>query len=148
MNRFIKAILAATALAAAPAFAADSAPVAAAAPAAKLLKAVVQVSDNDVARWNLALNNVRNVQKDVGPDKVDIELVVYGPGLAMVKDDSVVANRVQEAVAAGVRVLACRNTMQSQHLTEEDMVPGIGFVQAGVVEIIRKQSEGYGYLRP
>lgn len=148
MNRFIKAVLVSAALAATSVFAADAPPAVASAPAAKSLRAVVQVSDNDVARWNLALNNVRNVQKDVGADKVDIELVVYGPGLGMLKDDSVVANRVQEAVAAGVRVLACRNTMQAQHVTEEDLVPGIGFVQAGVVEIIRKQAEGYGYLRP
>jgi intracellular sulfur oxidation DsrE/DsrF family protein len=148
MNRFIKAVLVSAAVAATPVFAADAAPALASVPATKSLRAVVQVSDNDVARWNLALNNVRNVQKDVGADKVDIELVVYGPGLGMLKDDSVVANRVQEAVAAGVRVLACRNTMQAQHVTEEDLVPGIGFVQAGVVEIIRKQAEGYGYLRP
>jgi hypothetical protein len=148
MNRVVKAVLVSAALAAAPVFAADAVPAIASAPVAKLLKAVVQVSDADEARWNLALNNVRNVQKDVGADKVDIELVVYGPGLGMLKDDSVVANRVQEALAAGVRVLACRNTMQAQHVTEANMLPGIGFVQAGVVEIIRKQSEGYGYLRP
>ncbi|MGH8705841.1 MAG: hypothetical protein ACREUO_10540 [Burkholderiales bacterium] len=51
-------------------------------------KLVIQVSDNDPAKWNLALNNARNVQADLGRNNVDIEIVAYGPGLNMLKDDS------------------------------------------------------------
>ena len=40
---------------------------------------VIQVSDNDPAKWALALNNAKNVQTDLGKDKVDIEIVAYGP---------------------------------------------------------------------
>ena len=46
-------------------------------------KVVFQVSDNDPAKWNLALNNARNIQQDLGKDNVAIEIVAYGPGLAM-----------------------------------------------------------------
>ena len=38
-------------------------------------KVVFQVSDNDPAKWNLALNNARNVQVDLGQDNGDVEIV-------------------------------------------------------------------------
>jgi len=142
MPRILKAVLLSLALAGGPAVAADKAP------AAKPLRVVVQVSDSDPARWTLALNNVRNIQKDVGADKVEVEMVAFGPGLGMLKEDAPTAIRVEEAIGAGVKVLACRNTMEAQKLSEKDLVLGVGTVQAGVVEIIRKQSEGWSYLRP
>ena len=70
-------------------------------------KMVIQVSDNDPAKWNLALNNAKNIQKDIGKDKVDLEIVAYGPGIGMLKAESEVANRIQEAVESGVQVMAC-----------------------------------------
>ena len=51
-------------------------------------RVVFQVSDNDPAKWNLALNNARNVQQDLGKDNVQIEIVAYGPGLNMLKAES------------------------------------------------------------
>lgn len=109
---------------------------------------IIQVSDNDPAKWNLALNNAKNVQTDLDKDKTDIEIVAYGPGLSMLKFDSQVANRIQEAQAAGVKVMACGNTMKGQKVTQEDLVPGVGVVKAGVLEIGDKQQKGWSYIRP
>jgi intracellular sulfur oxidation DsrE/DsrF family protein len=109
---------------------------------------VIQVSDGDAAKWNLALNNARNVQADLGSANVEIEIVAYGPGIAMLKLDSPVANRIGEAKDAGVKVMACENTMKAQKLARADMLDGIAYVPAGVVEIVQKQQEGWAYLRP
>ena len=111
-------------------------------------KMVIQVSDNDPAKWNLALNNVKNIQKDIGKDKVDLEIVAYGPGIGMLKAESEVANRIQEAVESGVQVMACENTMRNQKLNKTDMNTKVGYVSSGVVEIMQKQQQGYTYLRP
>lgn len=111
-------------------------------------KLVVQVSDSTPATWNLALNNVKNVQKDLGKDNVDVEIVAYGPGIGMLKADSEVANRINEAADAGVKVVACENTMKGQKLTRDDMNARISYVPAGVVEIMQLQQKGYAYLRP
>lgn len=119
---------------------------AAAAPGAH--KAVFQVSDADPAKWNLALNNVRNVQDDLGAEATELEIVVYGPGIGMLKADSPVAARVATALKAGVKVVACENTMKAQKLTYADMLPAIGYVQAGVTELMKKQREGWAYIRP
>ena len=66
----------------------------------------------------------------------------------MLKLDSVAANRVAEAMGAGVKVIACENTMTNQKLDKGSMLNGIGYVQAGVVEIMQKQQAGWAYLRP
>ena len=114
----------------------------------KRYKMVIQVSDNDPAKWNLALNNAKNLQDDVGAANVDIEIVAYGPGIAMLKLESPVAARLTEAMNDKVKVLACENTMRGQKLGKEEMQPGISYVPAGVTEIMKKQSEGWAYLRP
>ena len=111
-------------------------------------KMVIQVSDNDPGKWNLALNNAKNIQKDVGKDNVDIEIVAYGPGINMLKGESEVANRVNEAVDSGVKVMACENTMRNQKLDKADMNAKVGYVPSGVVEIMQRQQKGYAYLRP
>ena len=111
-------------------------------------RVVMQVSDNDPAKWNLALNNARNLQADLGAKNVEIEIVAYGPGISMLKSDSVVGNRIGEALSSGVRVEACENTMRGQKLAKADMLTGIGYVPAGVVEIMQRQQQGWAYLRP
>jgi len=109
---------------------------------------VVQVSDNDPAKWNLALNNARNVQTDLGEKNVEIEIVAYGPGLNMLKTGSPVAQRIDESMMNGMKIVACENTMKAQKVTREQILPGVGYVPAGVVEIMHRQQEGWAYLRP
>ena len=111
-------------------------------------RVVLQVSDADPAKWNLALNNARNLQADLGAKNVDIEIVAYGPGIGMLKADSVVGNRIGEALGSGVKVAACEVTMRGQKLAKADMLDGIGFVPSGVVELMQKQQQGWAYLRP
>jgi hypothetical protein len=119
-----------------------------AADAAPANRIVVQVSDNDPGKWNLALNNAKNIQTDLGAGNVAIEIVAYGPGINMLKMDSPVAGRVDEALGAGVKVVACENTMRNAKLTKVDMMNNVGYVPAGVVEIMQKQQQGWAYLRP
>jgi intracellular sulfur oxidation DsrE/DsrF family protein len=111
-------------------------------------RVVIQVSDAEPAKWNLALNNAGNIQTDLGAANVDVEIVAYGPGIGMLKADSVVGNRIGEAGKAGVKVVACENTMHAQKLTQVDMLSGIGYVPAGVVELMQRQQQGWAYIRP
>lgn len=116
--------------------------------AAQRTQVVIQVSDADPGKWNLALNNARNLQADLGASNVDVELVAYGPGIGMLKADSAVAGRIDEALGAGVKVVACENTMRGQKLTKDDMLPKVGYVPAGVTELARRQQQGWAYIRP
>ncbi|MDP3513859.1 MAG: DsrE family protein [Sulfuritalea sp.] len=125
--------------------ASTSAPKPAAKAAAKH-RVVFQVNEDDSRKWNTVLANINNVQEELG--RVEITVVAIGPGLGMLKADALTANGVQDAMAAGVRFVACGNTMKSLHLTKDDMIDGIDYARAGYVEIMRLQKLGHAYLRP
>ncbi len=109
---------------------------------------VVQVSDGEAPRWNMVLNNIRNVQSELGAGMVDVVLVAYGPGIGMLKAEATTANRITELLKSGVKVVACENTLTSLKIAKDEMHPGIGYVPAGAVEIMRRQQQGFAYLRP
>jgi intracellular sulfur oxidation DsrE/DsrF family protein len=109
---------------------------------------VIQVSDGDPKTWTQALNVVRNVQSEYGMDKVNIELVVFGNGIGLLEKSSPQASRISETTLTGAKVLMCENTMAGRKKTRDDMLPDIGYVKAGVVEIIEKQKQGWAVVRP
>ena len=109
---------------------------------------VIQVSDGDPAKWNLALNNAENVQQALGKDNVDIEIIAYGPGLGMLKADSKVFARLNGALDSSVGLIACGTTMKKAKLTEADLASGVKVVPAGVIHIMQRQREGWNYVRP
>ena len=114
----------------------------------KLHKIAIQMSDNDPAKWNLALNNAKNVQDELGAAHVEVEIVAFGPGIHMLKLDSAVNSRIGEATKAGIKVLACENTMRNLKVSKDDIAPSVGYVPAGVVHLMRRQTEGWAYIRP
>ena len=109
---------------------------------------VIQVSDDSQKTWNQALNVVKNIQDAYGKDKVNVEVVAFGLSAGMLKMDSPLANRIDDTLASGAMVLMCENTMRGQKLTKDDMHPKIGYVKAGVIEIIEKQKQGWAVIRP
>ncbi|QGZ39820.1 hypothetical protein IP92_02134 [Pseudoduganella flava] len=114
--------------------------------AAAPLRAVFQATEADPKKWQMVFNNLRNARAEL-PDAV-LELVVFGPAIEMLRTQSDMAPRLREAIAAGVRVQACRNSMQGFGVAEADLVPGTTIVPSGVAHVIRRQAEGYAYVRP
>lgn len=109
---------------------------------------VIQVSEADPAKWEMALINARNVRKAYRDKNVGIEIVAYGPGLKMLRKDSPLSSGLEEASKNGVKLLACGNTMSMTHTSREELNHAVGIVPAGVVEIMERQQEGYAYVRP
>ena len=122
----------------------------------KAHKVAIHVDDGDLQRLNLALNNVENIQKyyaDRG-ETVAIEVVTYGPGLAMLRADN---SPVKDRVAAmsldypGLRFSACENTragMSKREGKEVPLVKEAKSVPSGVIRLIELQEQGWTYLRP
>lgn len=111
-------------------------------------KVVFQVTDSEPQKWYLTLANAKNVQQELGIKNVQIEVVVYGPGLDMVLLETEIAEKIDEAVSRGVKIVACENTMIGHKLTRADMYPAVGYVKAGVVELMKLQRQGWAYIRP
>jgi intracellular sulfur oxidation DsrE/DsrF family protein len=118
------------------------------APAAPTYHVVFAVTVDDQHVWNEVFGNFRNVQRALGPENVEIEVVVYGDGIAMLRDDSLVPNKVEQAIEEGVKFVACENTMTAQNISRDTMLPNIGYVKAGIVELIKLQAAGWAYIRP
>lgn len=66
----------------------------------------------------------------------------------MLKADSKVEMRLAQARTDNVALLACENTMVNTKTTKADMYPGISYVTAGVTHLMKRQREGWAYIRP
>ena len=114
-------------------------------------RVVIQVSDGDPKTWNQALNVVNNLKTSYAKRGVDseIEIVAFGFGIQMLKDDAVVASRVRDAMkAGGAQMIACENSMRGFKLTKNVMTDGITYAETGVIYIIAKQRQGWSAIRP
>ena len=121
-------------------------------------RVVFQVDQNDPALMNLVLNNVSNLMEyyhDKG-EQVQIEVVAYGPGLNMLREDK---SPVKERIArlkgnsfpSSVAFSACGNTKKGMEKAEGHDVPIIPqatVVPAGVVRLTELQEQGWAYIRP
>ncbi len=114
-------------------------------------KLVIQVSTDDVRTQNIAMNNAVNLQKAVGMDNIDIEIVAYGPGLSMLSGKSPASDRVPSLAMQDITFSACGNTMKKMEEKSGkpvQLVEGVKVVQAGVLRIMELQEQGYSYVRP
>lgn len=121
---------------------------AAEAPAAPAHRVVFALTVDDQHVWNEVFGNFHNIQNALGRKNVAIEMVVYGDAIAMLRDDSLVYNKVEQALEEGVKIVACENTMKAQNISRDHMLPNIGYVKAGIVELIKLQEAGWAYIRP
>ncbi|MGY4374571.1 intracellular sulfur oxidation DsrE/DsrF family protein [Bradyrhizobium sp. i1.3.6] len=117
---------------------------------------VIHVDVNDPAVMNLALNNVSNVVQHYGDlsQKVEVEVVAYGPGLHMLRDDtSPVKGRIKMMTETTPELTfsACGNTRENMTKNEGKEVPLITqakVTKSGVVRLMELQEQGWSYLRP
>ena len=122
----------------------------------KINKLAIQVDENKPEVMNLVLNNAKNVLEHYKArgEKVVIEIVAYGPGLHMLREDtSPVKQRVAEMSLAepDLAFIACGNTQTNQSKQEEKPVVLISeakVVPSGVVRLMELQGQGYAYIRP
>jgi len=119
-------------------------------------KLAIQVDQNDKAVMHLALNNAKNVLDyyNAKGERVDIEIVAYGPGLHMLRTDT---SPVKERIGPmslenpSVKFIACGNTQANQSKAEGKPVMLLSeakVVPSGVVRLMELQKQGYAYIRP
>jgi intracellular sulfur oxidation DsrE/DsrF family protein len=125
---------------------------------AKSHRVSIQVDQNDPQVMNLALNNATNVIEyyRAKNEDVDVDIVTYGPGLHMLRDDtSPVKDRIKRlkelAFPGKIQFSACNNTKQNMEKAEGKAVPIISdatLVPSGVVRLMELQEQGWSYVRP
>lgn len=109
---------------------------------------VIEVSVPGAPAWAGILNNVENLEKEFGAQDTKIEVVAHGEGLSLLlKTDSKLKERLAKIARQGVVLAACENTMRRKHVTKADLLPAASTVPSGVGEVVRKEEEGWSYLK-
>ncbi len=122
----------------------------------KLHKMVIQVSREDEEGMNLAIGNAMNAKAlyDKRGEQFQVEIVAYGPGITMFRDDkSPVKDRIEAVKKAipGIVLSMCGNAKAAAEKREGHEItplPGVGVVPAGIVRVAELQEQGYVYIRP
>jgi len=122
----------------------------------KLHNLVLQVNTSEPAMMNLALNNATNVAqyyKELG-EKVSIEVVTFGPGLHMLREDTSPVKARIEVLALStpeISFKACGNTRENMGKAEGKdipIIPQAQVVRSGVVRVMELQEQGWSYVKP
>lgn len=114
-------------------------------------RVVLQISDPNPFKQALVLNVASNLLKFYGPDRVDIEVVAFGPGLRLLFKDNAEAARIAILADQGVRFSACENTITNMGKKlghEPALNPNARIVPAGIVRLIQLNQAGYFVAKP
>lgn len=110
---------------------------------------VMQMTVSEEIQQRRALLQISKVLEDIGPDKVNVEVVAYEGGiLSLLTNNSGTASLVASLHRQGVKFKACRISMRASDLTDTDFPLEVEFVPAGAPEMIRLQMQGAKYWRP
>lgn len=109
---------------------------------------VFHISSGDAFAQKLVLNNAQNLQKFYGPDKVQIEVVAYGPGLRTLFRENSQSKRIQSMADSGIEFTACANTMRNMGRDAHSLNKVARVVPGGVIRIMELEEAGWTYIRP
>ncbi len=114
-------------------------------------RVVLQISDNNPFKQTLVLNVANNLLKHYGTDKIDVEIVAFGPGLRLLFAENTNKDRIQGLADNGVRFSACSNTINamSRKLGHKPVLSSHAVkVSAGVVRIMDLVDQDYILIKP
>ncbi|SPF47138.1 conserved hypothetical protein [Candidatus Desulfosporosinus infrequens] len=108
---------------------------------------VVHIDERD--KGLLGLNNIENLLEDLGKDNVKVELVANYEGIAiLLKSPDTYGEQIARLEKMGVKFAACSNSMRQRGITKAELVEFVQIVPSGIGELVKKQSQGWAYIRP
>ncbi|PSH03832.1 MAG: hypothetical protein CXZ00_09605 [Acidobacteria bacterium] len=98
--------------------------------------------------WAQAIVNTQNLLTIFGRDNVQIEVVVRGPGLAMLmKSNTDFSEKLAALAGQGVQFSACGQTLASSRSDRRELLSFAVVVDSGVAELVRRQESGWSYIK-
>ncbi len=112
-------------------------------------KVIFHIDEPSKGRAEQVLMNITNLLDDLGDGSVDVELLANGGGVrALAKASEIPAGTVEALAQRGVRFVACAHSLDHFNMQPADLLEGVQVVPAGVSELVKKQAEGWAYIRP
>jgi uncharacterized protein len=114
------------------------------------MKAVFHIDWDEEERLLMALNNIKDMLRDVPADEPSMIVVAVGPAVNLFRKDRAAhyISTIEEVHKAGTRFLICRASLTTPGLALEDLIASCERVPTGITEIIRLQHDGYAYVKP
>lgn len=114
---------------------------------AQEVKVVFDVTSGDEKIHQSTMRHVK-MMSNAYPDS-EFEVVVYSSALnMMLNDKSAVRSEVEEVLKNdNVSFNVCAMTLKRKEMKKSDLISGVGTVPDGIIEIINKQKEGWGYIK-
>ena len=110
---------------------------------------VYQLNTDEDAHIKATLKNIKNALSDPRlADKLDVELVVHGQGIAAFKKGSAYEELLHSLKKQKVILAMCENTMRERNIKREDLFSFVSYVPSGNGELIIRQQEGWAYIHP
>ena len=111
---------------------------------------LLQVSEDNLDRMMVALNNAIHVKEHYGPENVDVAIVVFNAGVQTLKYYAPIplVNRWERAHDMGIDILVCEQSLRNAKLKPAEMLPNLSYVPGGIVEIMERPADGWAYVRP
>jgi intracellular sulfur oxidation DsrE/DsrF family protein len=113
----------------------------------KPVNIVFDVTSADPSTHQSTLRHVKVMSANYPSSK--FEVVIYSGSIEMVlKDKSTVAEDIVGlADKKNVSFKVCAMTMKRHEIDISDLLPNVDVVPDGILEIVTKQSEGWGYIK-
>lgn len=109
---------------------------------------------DELEKWPMTLANVANMIIDCEKrgEPYVIEVIANSaavPALSQkLSSPSETIESLQSLSGKGVVFKACKNTLIGLDIPESDLFEFVTVIPAAVVELVRKQEEGFAYLKP
>lgn len=116
-------------------------------PATPAHRIIMQLSTNDTLAWKGLMINLRNLKAGWG-DSLAICVVAHGPGLDLLtRGKTTQEEKIRQFRQLGIEFIACENTMKERQVPRESILPEASFVRMGIAEIVRRQEQGWSYIK-
>lgn len=98
----------------------------------------------------MALNNITNLLKEVSPEESSICVLANGAAAKLFQRKRALqyTSDIQTLSQKGIRFLVCSNSLNNFDIPREDLIEPCETIDAGIIELIRLQTEGYAYIKP
>lgn len=113
----------------------------------KPVKIVFDVTSSDPAVHEATLRHVTEMAKNY-PNSM-FEVVLYGGSIDMVVSEKSSVLKEIKALSPNKNVsfAICEQTMKRKNIASNQLIPGVIMVPDGILEIIQKQQQGWGYIK-
>ena len=107
---------------------------------------------DELNKWNLVLKNTRNLLEAIGTNNFNIEVLANAEAVkayVLEKENQLnISNTMKTLSTKGIKFVACNNALKTFGIKQDELIPFVHIVPTGVLEIVNKQMEGYGYIEP